>query len=166
MRKKREAVLSASRFRLVLIGGLEVNLYIFHAGFGNQPVFNRVNFALRYRLIGLRHQDGGIRAVAMATPGITLLLLFRVLPIMPAVPPKRAISSAVGSVNGVREKYRVEAIRLMTTCAANRVSARRSSVIPHCQRISHGHDTAHQRGNQHGADDNRRRADIQANRRN
>ncbi len=45
-------------------------------------------------------QRGGISAVAIATPGITLLGLLRVIPIIPAVPPTNAIitSHIVGLV--------------------------------------------------------------------
>jgi hypothetical protein len=44
--------------------------------------------------------SGGINAVAMATPGISVVGSFRVCPIMPAAPPKKAISTSqiVGDV--------------------------------------------------------------------
>jgi hypothetical protein len=45
-------------------------------------------------------QRGGIRAVAMATPGIVVLMSFLAIEMIPATPPKKAmrISSIVGSV--------------------------------------------------------------------
>lgn len=39
-------------------------------------------------------QSGGIRAVAMATPGIGLPLLTRVIAMTPTSPPKKAISTS------------------------------------------------------------------------
>ena len=46
---------------------------------------------------------GGINAVAMATPGIALLLSFLVLEIIPASPPKKA-TKASRKVGAVRLK--------------------------------------------------------------
>ena len=74
--------------------------------------------------------SGGISAVAMATPGITLLALsFLVEPMQPARPPQKAISTSqmVGWVRasssevelemGVMLKYSVEVSRLMAICS-------------------------------------------------
>ena len=70
-------------------------------------------FAIEYPQV----HSGGIRAVAIATPGITLLTLSSlVCPIIPASPPKKAmrtskkvgpvlaISSVVGSLTGDNRK--------------------------------------------------------------
>ena len=69
--------------------------------------------------------NGGIRAVAIATPGITLLVLVRVKPIIPAIPPVKAIitSHIVGLVLakislpavviGVILKYKVDVSTLI-----------------------------------------------------
>lgn len=54
-------------------------------------------FAIEYPQV----HNGGIRAVAIATPGITVFTLSsRVCPIIPAIPPKKAISTSknVGDV--------------------------------------------------------------------
>ncbi len=39
-------------------------------------------------------QSGGMSAVAIATPGMTLLAFFLVLPMPPAMPPKSAMSTS------------------------------------------------------------------------
>ena len=66
-------------------------------------------------------------AVAIATPGMTLLFSCRVLPIAPAIPPHRAMmtSQAVGAVRasisgdgvvmGVSEKYTAAVSKAKTT---------------------------------------------------
>lgn len=50
---------------------------------------------------------GGISAVAMATPGIKVVFSLRVSPIMPAAPPKNAISTShrVGVVRATNSEY-------------------------------------------------------------
>ena len=80
----------------------------------------RKNFGEWFAMPKPAVQRGGIRAVAIATPGITLLFSMRVLPIIPANPPKTAISTSqiVGSVRakssedavsiGENVKYRAE----------------------------------------------------------
>ena len=72
-------------------------------------------------------QSGGINAVAMATPGITLFFSVLVLPIAPAIPPAKAIktshivglvlanNSSVVPVNGDIKKYTLAAKIAKTT---------------------------------------------------
>ena len=72
-------------------------------------------------------QSGGINAVAMATPGITLLFSVLVLPIAPAMPPAKAIktshivglvranNSSVVPVKGDIKKYTVAVKSAKTT---------------------------------------------------
>ena len=87
-------------------------------------------FAIEYPQV----HSGGISAVAIATPGITVFALSSlVCPMIPAIPPKNAMStsknvgdvlassSTVGSLTGERKKYMDAAITLMATCNANPV---------------------------------------------
>ena len=74
--------------------------------------------------------SGGINAVAMATPGITLVFSFRVAATMPARPPNsamstshrvgvvRASSSLWASLKGVIQKYSAEENTLITTATS------------------------------------------------
>lgn len=83
--------------------------------------------------------SGGIRAVAIATPGITLDFSRRVMPMMPARPPVSAISTShrVGVVrasssdrassSGVTREYRVEVTRLMAAAMPRFSGERRIS---------------------------------------
>ena len=61
-------------------------------------------------------QSGGINAVAIATPGMTLPLLFVELATMPAKPPKKAISTS----------YTVGCVRASSSlCASSRGVSRK-----------------------------------------
>ena len=83
---------------------------------------------------------GGIRAVAMATPGITLPFCLLLMATMPASPPNRAIitSYMVGLVRanssecavdmGVIKKYAVEAIKPAITANVKFFMERRNNV--------------------------------------